>query len=277
MVERLCLRASFSRGKQILFLYQPCDTISIKKEGDMKKDIYLITVIGFEERQKNLKKGHKAILLSTGFLSNAKIRSLTPVTKLLYLSCLLVAGESTSPQFEVNHESLVYQSGVKSGSLQSQLDLLQELQLVRYEKVTPNRIEKKIKEDKGIEKNFPRPQKKSNDDRDQNRKIWESYANAFRLRYGIEPLRNATVNAQVSSLRKKLGTDDAITTVEFYLKHNDSFYLKNTHSFGLCLRDAETLRTQMMRGKAITMTDAREGEKQIRLMSNLKEAEKGGF
>lgn len=120
----------------------------------MRKNIYKINILGWDKYNKNLKKGHKAILVSTGFLSDAKIRILTPTTKLLYLSCLLVAGESTSSQIEVSHESLVYQSGVKSGSLQSQLDLLQSLQLLTYEKnnillnrIEKNRIEVEVKED----------------------------------------------------------------------------------------------------------------------------------
>lgn len=117
-----------------------------------KNQIYYITISNWEKYNGNLKKGHKAILVSTGFLSDAKIRSLSPVTKLLYLSCLLVAGELTQSQIEVSHDSLVYQSGVKSGSIQSQLDQLQSLQLLTYSKSAPNIIEKKRKEEKGIEK-----------------------------------------------------------------------------------------------------------------------------
>ena len=117
----------------------------------VKNSIYRITILGWDKYNKNLKKGHKAILISTGFLSDAKIRCLTPANKLLFLSCLFVAGESTSAHIEVTHESLVYQSGVKSGSLKSHLDLLQSLQLVTYEEIDLllNRIEKKV-----IEKNI---------------------------------------------------------------------------------------------------------------------------
>lgn len=91
--------------------------------------------------------------------------------------------------------------------------------------------------------------------------IWEAYSNAYRKRYGIDPVRNLTVNSQVSSLRKKLGTEEAIQVVEFYLTHTKSFYLEKTHTFGFCLNDAETLRTQMIKGRAITTTAARMAEK----------------
>lgn len=111
----------------------------------VKKTIYKITVLGWAKYNGTLKRGHKCILLSTRFLDDSKIRALSPVAKLLYLSCLLVAGESIRSQdevtsksghsqIEVSHESLVFHSGVKSQSIQSQLDLLQSLQLVTYEK-----------------------------------------------------------------------------------------------------------------------------------------------
>jgi len=101
------------------------------------------------------------------------------------------------------------------------------------------------------------------EEKDLNKKIWLVYFAAYLKRYGIEPLRNAAINSQVSKLREKVGADDAINIVKFYLTHNDSFYLKKTHEFGLCLKDAETLRTQTLRGKAITGTMVKTFEKSL--------------
>lgn len=137
-----------------------------------------------------------------------------------------------------------------------------------------NRVEKNREE---VEKNIPDTSKKEKLlEKENNKKIKDAYFNAFRLRYGVEPVSNATFNSQVSSLRKKLGVDDSISVVEFYLKHNDSFYLKNTHSFGYCLSNAETLRTQMLRGKPITSQDVRNFEKTqnaIQLNESIKNGE----
>ena len=120
--------------------------------GNMKKNIYKITVKNFEKYNSGIKKGHKSCLISTGFLSDAKIRKLTPAGKLLFLSCVLLSAESASSQFEVNHESLCFHSGVKSGSLQSQLAQLEQLQLLSVEKndslynrIEKNRIESNIR------------------------------------------------------------------------------------------------------------------------------------
>lgn len=107
-----------------------------------------------------------------------------------------------------------------------------------------------------------KPKKKlTSEQSEQNKKIWESYFNAYRLRYGIDPVRNAAVNSQVSQLREKIGFETAVDLVKFYLTHNKSFYLLNTHTFGHCLVDAETLRTQWLRGKAITNNEVKNFEK----------------
>ena len=98
----------------------------------------------------------------------------------------------------------------------------------------------------------------------ENKKIKESFVEAYRKRYGIDPLtENATFNSQVANLRKRVGTDDAIALVQFYLTHTDSQYLTKTHSFGLCLRDAETLMTQMRKGQAITSRNVKAFEQNI--------------
>jgi hypothetical protein len=86
------------------------------------------------------------------------------------------------------------------------------------------------------------------------RQIWEAYKSSYFLRYRVEPVRNASVNAKISQIAKRLGTE-AIEVVKFFLTHNKSFYVGKLHDIGLCLSDAEALRTQWMRGKAITEND----------------------
>lgn len=127
-------------------------------------------------------------------------------------------------------------------------------QSVRVDKIKleeTRREEKKVKESKNPS---------SEAEKLLNKKIWEAYLEAYRQRYRVDPIRNGTVNAQVSQLRKRVG-EKAIELVEFYLKHNDGFYLSKTHSIGLCLRDCESLMTQMLRNRPITRTTVREFEK----------------
>ncbi len=96
------------------------------------------------------------MLISTGFLADAKVQQLSTTGILLFLSLILLAGESNQSQVEVSHESLRSHSRVKSESIQSQLALLQSLQLVTIEKIEPflNRIEEKRKRETAATKNL---------------------------------------------------------------------------------------------------------------------------
>lgn len=88
---------------------------------------------------------------------------------------------------------------------------------------------------------------------------WEAYAEAYRGRYRVEPVRNATVNAQISNLVRRLG-EEAPHVVRFYLGQNRAYYLQSCHPVGLCLRDAEALRTQWANNTHVLPTQARQME-----------------
>jgi hypothetical protein len=91
--------------------------------------------------------------------------------------------------------------------------------------------------------------------------VWALYAELYERRWKVPPVRDAAANAQCSRLVKKLGLESARAVVAFFLSHNSSLYVGRTHDLSLCLRDASTLHTQMMRGKQITMNEAVEVEK----------------
>ncbi len=96
-----------------------------------------------------------------------------------------------------------------------------------------------------------------------NRSCWEAYRQSYTDRYNVEPVRNARLNSQIATFVKRVGGKDAPDIVRFYLKHMDSRYIKNTHTFGFCLMDAETLRTQWLKGQSITGLDIRRFEKEV--------------
>lgn len=93
-----------------------------------------------------------------------------------------------------------------------------------------------------------------------NKRIWESYVEAYQERYKVTPVVNQTTRSQVSNLRKRLG-EEAIDVVSFFVKSNNGYYIQKLHTIGACLADAESLRTQWIRGKAITRNDVRDFEK----------------
>lgn len=124
-------------------------------------------------------------------------------------------------------------------------------------------IDKEEEEDKEEElekkkiKNVPKTQNSK-----LNAEIWESYKVGYLRRYGVEPVRNASVNAKISQLAKRLGAE-AVEVVNFYMNHPKTFYVGKMHDIGLCLADAEALRTQWAKGKAVTQSDLRNYEKNM--------------
>jgi hypothetical protein len=84
-------------------------------------------------------------------------------------------------------------------------------------------------------------------DKELNAVTWKAYETAYFNRYKAEPVRNATVNGQISNLVKRLGKE-APDVVRYYVEQDRPFYNQSCHPVGLCLKDAEALRTQWATG-----------------------------
>lgn len=104
--------------------------------------------------------------------------------------------------------------------------------------------------------------------------IWLEYETEYEKRYKTKPVRNATTNAQVTAIAKRLGKE-AVSVVNFFINHNKGFYIEKCHAIGLCLTDAEALRTQWARGMAITRNDVRDFEKREKTNALLEAIERG--
>ncbi len=91
--------------------------------------------------------------------------------------------------------------------------------------------------------------------------VWLAYSTAYRLRYGVEPVRNAKVNGQLASLISRIGAEEAPRVAGFYVESNVAFYVAQGHGVGLLLRDAEKLRTEWFTGTRITGIRARSTER----------------
>lgn len=166
-----------------------------------------------------------------------------------------------------------------SGQVVSRLlSLLESFQMVTVEKIEPlNELKRKeVKRSEVKRVSSEVADAEQNKTPELNKKIWESYRQEYLLRHKVEPVRNASVNAKVSQLAKRLG-EEAIDVVRFYIWHNDGFYLKKLHDIGLCLKDCESLRTQWLRGTQVTSQTVRNFEKTSNLVALMEDAKKGGF
>lgn len=111
---------------------------------------------------------------------------------------------------------------------------------------------------------------------DSNREAWNAYREAYFHRYQVEPARNAKVNSAIKQFVSRIGPADAPEVLRFFVSHNDSFYVRQTHSVSLALRDAETLLTQWRKGKAITQADVRRFEKSQQTLSLIDSIDREG-
>src|SRR3954466_11321287 len=65
--------------------------------------------------------------------------------------------------------------------------------------------------------------------------VWDAYSKAYTFRHGHAPIRNAKMSMICKSIAERVGVDDAVEMVDFYVRINDQFIAKKMHPLGLCL------------------------------------------
>jgi hypothetical protein len=95
---------------------------------------------------------------------------------------------------------------------------------------------------------------------------WAAYSEAYAVRYGVEPVRNASVNSQMAKFVKRVGIPEAPEIARHFLTNNARFYVQRGHLVGLLLADAEKLRTEWITHRQVSNGDAEQAD---RSMTNL--------
>lgn len=198
---------------------------------------------------------------------------------------MLVAGDLTSSQYEVTHESLCYQSGVKSGSLQSQLDLLQSLQLLTYEKIDSlyNRIEKNRKEDKRKEKNPPKskpttenlPENPTDLSANKANEFISLYCQAFKARHHA----NAEIDGKSAGIAKRitktLSREKWIPYLQAFFTMPDAYLFKNRHPLAQFEYKLQEIAVFAQSGNFTTQKQASQIDNQSTIESQIKRIQEG--
>jgi hypothetical protein len=91
--------------------------------------------------------------------------------------------------------------------------------------------------------------------------VWLAYANAYKNRYGHEPIRSSKVNKQLCLFVDEVGQADAPLIAEYYLYLNDRWYQQNSHDVGTLLTKAQAIRTQWLNQSNKTSYDHRTTER----------------
>ena len=92
-------------------------------------------------------------------------------------------------------------------------------------------------------------------------RTWAAYSLAYFERYQTEPVRNQTVNAQITSLVKRIGMDDSPMVAAYFVGMNKRYYVEKLHPVGLLLADCEAIRTQWATNRQVTNTRAGQMDK----------------
>lgn len=79
------------------------------------------------------------------------------------------------------------------------------------------------------------------------KQIRQMFLVSIKARYGVEPVANAKLNAQIAQLEKRLGLE-AVEVVKYFVWAEDPFYKSKMHDLGLCVKDAEALYLRMKSG-----------------------------
>ena len=90
---------------------------------------------------------------------------------------------------------------------------------------------------------------------------WDSYAAAYRDRYGTDPVLNAKVRSQMLQFVGRVPKDDAPHVAAWFLGHQNRWYVERGHSVDCLLKDAEKLRTEWATGRQVTATQASQADR----------------
>jgi hypothetical protein len=82
--------------------------------------------------------------------------------------------------------------------------------------------------------------------------VINAYQEAFFERYHDNITIDAAMRKQACLLIDRVGQEDAVNVVKFYLTHNDRWYLKKAHDIKYCLLDCKKLCLEMRRDLYIT-------------------------
>lgn len=86
-------------------------------------------------------------------------------------------------------------------------------------------------------------------------RLFSVYAEAYKMRYGANPVRNMKVNLACKRFVERLG-ENAGEVIKFYLLHNNAWYVRQGHSVECAERDAEKLHTEWLTGRKVHTTTA---------------------
>lgn len=232
----------------------------------MSEDWIEIEIINWEKyNPRNDRKGHTWFRLENTIANEPKFFGMSPAQKFIAICLFAEVSKSRGEKARIRVSWLADLVKVMANEIYETIQCLVTGGVLRVPVDTMNTCERKSSlttndtNERTIryERNASVPEKPE----PPTKSTWEAYSKAYLDRHKTEPVRNATVNAQLGQFVKRLGHEEAPLVAAFYLTHNDQFYVRNLHAVGLMLKDAEKLRTEWATGRKTTSTQAKQIEK----------------
>jgi hypothetical protein len=109
--------------------------------------------------------------------------------------------------------------------------------------------------------------------------LWDVYSEEMKLRYSIQPVRNASVNSMLKKLNERLGASSE-HVIRWYVQSQNTFYKSTGHSLNILLKDAEKLYIEWKTGQELSTTRKTNAElvqdSNFRLYEKILQQEKSG-
>lgn len=90
--------------------------------------------------------------------------------------------------------------------------------------------------------------------------VFDAWADSVMARHKILPERNAHWTKNASDLVARVGQEQAVELVQFYVRQNDAFYLRTIHDLRHAVKDFHVLIARMKTGRIVTSGSAKKTE-----------------
>ena len=269
-----------STGASVGILSVPAEALQFGVNMPQK----FLSIKNFEKYQTSCKYPKPWVKLYKSILTDSEFMKLTTHDRFVYMALLILADESgnkilndsdylaqrlyipctdtvqnTDKQRTKLDLSALYRSGFLIAS--NVRRCVQEIEKSREELEAEKELEKNVVEVPTERSPLPK-----------SAVIWESYRKSYQGRYGVDPVRNQTVNSLLCRVVDKLGVE-APDVASFYLTHNGNFYTQKMHPVNLLLTDAEKLRTEWATNTKITSSAVKNAEFKDNVVEQVKRIE----
>lgn len=250
----------------------------------MSRAKYKVTIFSWKDNQPGLKKGHAHFMLSKTFFQDNKIADLNQNECLFYVNLLCIAGQMMQDSFEIHSKLMPNLLRISDKSMANCLEKLRSNQLLSYEKVAPNRIEKKVIEENGIETKA-QPKKKlaksadaeSLPDAKNASHLIAHYCDRWKIAYRVEsnPVIQPKDAKTMKGLLENIGYEKSLVIITNYLRMGDNWFVTKRHDIPTMMANLNSITQFGETGKIVTRSEINQLDKNISSQNLIDSLRKG--